>query len=117
MVHHHREKRESRRFHAKDPVPQPRAPAPAGTRREPHSFAAASATRSHRSNRFRASAGSMRGIVRDDRNGTTRETPSSVAFPGMKSILSAFGRPTRRGTATPGGGAGGDAPRMSAPRG
>src|SRR5512143_2029946 len=52
-------------------------------RPEPHCFAAAIATRSHRDNRFRASAGPSRGIVRDDRNGVTRETPSSVAFSRM----------------------------------
>src|SRR5512140_437468 len=91
-------------------------PDTSGTRPEPHCFAAASATRSHRDIRFRASAGSRRGIVRDDRNGITRETPSSVAFSRMKSILSAFGSPTNRETATSGGGSGGNASRISARR-
>src|SRR5512141_1509339 len=91
-------------------------PDTSGMRPEPHCFAAASATRSHRDNRFRASAGSSRGIVRDDRNGVTRETPNSVAFSRMKSILSAFGSPTNRETATSGGGSGGNASRISARR-
>src|SRR5512141_204602 len=91
-------------------------PDTSGTRPEPHCFAAASATRSHRDSRFRASAGSSRGIVRDDRNGVTCETPSSVAFSRMKSILSAFGSPTNRETATSGGGSGGNASRISARR-
>src|SRR5512141_325748 len=91
-------------------------PATSGTRPEPHCFAAASATLSHRDSRFRASAGSRRGIVRDERNGITCETPSSVAFSRMKSILSAFGSPTNRETATSGGGSGGNASRISARR-
>src|SRR5512143_1321948 len=85
-------------------------------RPEPHCLAAASATRSHRDSRFRASAGSSRGIVRDERNGVTRETPSSVAFSRMKSILSAFGSPANRETATSGKGSGGNTSRISARR-
>src|SRR5512143_1162249 len=91
-------------------------PDTSGMRPEPHCLAAASATRSHRDSRFRASAGSSRGIVRDERNGVTRETPSSVAFSRMKSILSAFGSPTNSETATSGGGSGGNVSRISARR-
>ena len=54
--------------------------------------------------------------MRDDRNGITRETPSSVAFSRMKSILSAFGSPTNRETATSGGGSGRNVSRISARR-
>src|SRR3989337_1515362 len=91
-----------------------RRPGISGPRAEPHCWAAASATRSQRVRLLFASCASSRGIVRDDRNGATREHPSSVAFSRMKSILSALGSPTRSVTATSGGGSGGHVSSTSA---
>src|SRR4030067_1087300 len=72
------------------------------------------AARSHRAGFLRAPSASPRVIVRDDRNGATREHPSSVAFSRMKSILSALGSPTRSVTVTSGGGSCGHVSRTSA---